>query len=130
MVETITGRHIRSAFCMTEPDVASSDATNMQATITADGDEVVLNGRKWWSTGIGHPHCRLLIFMGLSDATAHKYQQHSMVLVPVDAPGVTIERMLPVFGAFEAPFGHGEVSFTNVRVPKENVIAGLDAVLK
>ena len=116
---------IRSAFCMTEPDVASSDATNMQATITADGGDVVLNGRKWWSTGIGHPHCRLLIFMGLSDTTAHKYQQHSMVLVPVDAPGVTIERMLPVFGAFEAPFGHGEVSFTNVRVPKENVIAGL-----
>lgn len=116
---------IRSAFCMTEPDVASSDATNMQATILQDGDDVVLNGTKWWSTGIGHPNCKVAIFMGLSDATAHKYQQHSMVLVPLDAEGVTIERMLPVFGGYDPPFGHGEVSFKNVRVPKENVIMGL-----
>jgi alkylation response protein AidB-like acyl-CoA dehydrogenase len=116
---------IRSAFCMTEPDVASSDATNMQATITEDGDDIILNGTKWWSTGIGHPNCKILIFMGLSDATAHKYLQHSMVLVPLDTAGVSIERMLPVYGGYDPPFGHGEVSFTNVRLPKTAVIAGL-----
>lgn len=116
---------IRSAFCMTEPDVASSDATNMQATITEDGDDIILNGTKWWSTGIGHPNCKILIFMGQSDATAHKYLQHSMVLVPIDTAGVSIERMLPVYGGYDPPFGHGEVSFTNVRLPKTAVIAGL-----
>jgi acyl-CoA dehydrogenase len=116
---------IRSAFCMTEPAVASSDATNMQATITEDGDDIVLEGRKWWSTGIGHPDCKVLIFMGLSDPGAHKYMQHSMVLVPLNAEGVTIERMLPVYGTYDAPYGHGEVSFTNVRLPKSSVIAGL-----
>ena len=116
---------IRSAFCMTEPDVASSDATNMQATVTEDGDDVIINGTKWWSTGIGHPQCKVAIFMGLSDAKAHKYLQHTMVLVPLNADGVTIERMLPVFGAYDAPYGHGEVSFSNVRVPKANVIAGI-----
>jgi acyl-CoA dehydrogenase len=116
---------IRSAFCMTEPDVASSDATNMQATITEEGDDIILNGTKWWSTGIGHPNCKILIFMGLSDATAHKYLQHSMVLVPLDTAGVSIERMLPVYGGYDPPFGHGEVSFTNVRLPKTAVIAGL-----
>src|SRR5580692_10304698 len=115
---------IRSAFCMTEPDVASSDATNMQATALIEGDHVVLNGRKWWSSGVGHPHCRLLIFMGLTHRSANKYERHSMVLVPLETPGVKIERMVPVFGSYEEPFGHGEVSFTNVRVPLDHIIAG------
>ncbi len=117
---------IRSAFCMTEPDVASSDATNMQATITVEGDEIVLNGKKWWSTGIGHPQCKVAIFMGLSDAKAeNKYLKHSMVLVPLDTPGVTIKRMLPVFNTYDAPYGHGEVHFNNVRLLKTSVIAGI-----
>jgi len=115
---------IRSAFCMTEPDVASSDATNIQATALIEGDHVVLNGRKWWSSGVGHPHCRLLIFMGITDRSASKYQRHSMVLVPLDTPGVKIERMVSVFGSYDSPFGHGEVSFTNVRVPLDHIIAG------
>src|SRR5271156_3581300 len=115
---------IRSAFCMTEPDVASSDATNMQATARIDGDHVVLNGRKWWSSGVGHPHCRLLIFMGITDCSASKYRRHSMVLVPLDSPGVKIERMLSVFGSYDSPVGHGEVSFANVRVPLDHIIAG------
>lgn len=116
---------IRSAFCMTEPEVASSDATNMRATATPDGDTVVLNGRKWWSTGIGHPHCRVLIFMGLTDPHAPPHARHSMVLCPLDAPGVRIERMLPVFHAYDEPSGHGGVSFDHVRVPASNVILGL-----
>ncbi|MCP4438284.1 MAG: acyl-CoA dehydrogenase [Aureispira sp.] len=116
---------IRSAFCMTEPEVASSDATNMQATITDNGDTIILNGRKWWSSGIGHPDCKVTIFMGLSNPEAGRHQQHSMVLVPLDSPGVTVERMLPVFGAYDAPYGHGEVVFDNVELPKSAVIAGL-----
>lgn len=115
---------IRSAFCMTEPEVASSDATNMQATATVDGGEVVLNGRKWWSTGLGHPNCRFVIFMGLTDPEAPKHARHSMVIVPLDTPGVSVERMLPVFGALDEPHGHGEVSFTNVRLPVDHIIAG------
>ncbi|MEZ5152203.1 acyl-CoA dehydrogenase family protein [Rhodococcus zopfii] len=115
---------IRSAFCMTEPDVASSDATNMAATAIVEGDEVVLNGRKWWSTGIGHPDCKVLIFMGLTDPEAHKYQRHSMVLVPIDAPGVKVERMLSTMGFYDEPGGHGEVSFTDVRLPLDAIIAG------
>ena len=115
---------IRSAFCMTEPEVASSDATNMAATAVVEGDEIVLNGRKWWSTGVGHPDCKVLIFMGLTDPEAHKYQRHSMVLVPFDTPGVEVERMLPTMGFFDEPSGHGEVSFTDVRLPLDAVIAG------
>src|SRR5579872_4886574 len=115
---------IRSAFCMTEPEVASSDATNMQATAIIEGDHIVLNGRKWWSSGVGHPHCRLLIFMGLTDSSAAKYQRHSMVLVPLDTRGVKIERVLPVFGSYDSPFGHGDVSFSHVRVPLDHIIAG------
>ncbi|MFZ0294459.1 MAG: acyl-CoA dehydrogenase family protein [Candidatus Sulfotelmatobacter sp.] len=115
---------IRSAFCMTEPEVASSDATNMQATALIQGDKIVLNGCKWWSSGVGHPHCRLLIFMGLTNRSASRYERHSMVLVPVDTPGVKIERMVPVFGSYDPPFGHGEVTFTNVHLPVDSVIAG------
>ena len=115
---------IRSAFCMTEPEVASSDATNMQATAVLDGDEVVLNGRKWWSTGAGHPNCRVAIFMGLTDPQANRYHQHSMVLVPLDTPGVKVERMLEAMGFLDAPAGHGEVSFTDVHLPASAIIGG------
>jgi acyl-CoA dehydrogenase len=116
---------IRSSFCMTEPDVASSDATNMQATAVPDGDEIVVNGRKWFSSGIGHPNCRVLIFMGLTYPEAERHKRHSMILVPLDTPGVSIQRMLPAFGVYDEPFGHGEVVFDNVRLPKDSVIAGL-----
>jgi acyl-CoA dehydrogenase len=115
---------IRSSFCMTEPDVASSDATNMAATAVVEGDEIVLNGRKWWSTGIGHPDCKVLIFMGLTDPDAHRYAQHSMVLVPKGSPGVKVERLLPTMGRYDEPSGHGEVSFTDVRLPLSAVIGG------
>jgi alkylation response protein AidB-like acyl-CoA dehydrogenase len=115
---------IRSGFAMTEPDVASSDATNMQATAQLDGDHIVLNGRKWWTTGLGHPHCRFVIFMGLSDAHAEAHRRHSMVICPLDQAGVRIERMLPVFHDYDEPSGHGELSFHDVRVPLENVILG------
>jgi alkylation response protein AidB-like acyl-CoA dehydrogenase len=115
---------IRSAFCMTEPDVASSDATNMRATATVEGDEVVLNGKKWWSTGIGHPNCKVAIFMGLTDPKADRHHQHSMVLVPLDTKGVTIKRVLPVFNTYDEPYGHGEVWFENVRLPKSHFVAG------
>ena len=115
---------IRSAFCMTEPEVASSDATNMQATAVMEGNDIVINGKKWWSSGIGHPNCKVIIFMGLTDASANRHAQHSMVLVPVDTTGVNIERMLPVFGEYDEPFGHGEISFDNVRVPVSNMILG------
>jgi acyl-CoA dehydrogenase len=115
---------IRSAFCMTEPEVASSDATNMQATAVLDGDEVLVNGRKWLSTGIGHPHCEVIIFMGLTDPTADRYHQHSMVLVPRNTSGVKVERMLSTMGFLDAPGGHGEVSFTDVRLPAGAIIGG------
>ena len=116
---------IRSVFCMTEPDVASSDATNMQATAVIEGDEIVLNGRKWWSSGLGDPNAKVIIFMAHTpDESKDRHHQHSMVLVPVNTQGVKIERMLPVFGDYDAPHGHGEVSFDNVRVPVANFIGG------
>ena len=115
---------IRSCFAMTEPAVASSDATNIQASIRCEGNEYVLNGRKWWSSGAGDPRCKIAIFMGKTDPTAKKHQQQSMVLVPMDAPGVKIERMLTVFGYDHAPHGHGEVSYENVRIPVSNMLLG------
>lgn len=116
---------IRSVFCMTEPEVASSDATNMQATAVVQGDEIVLNGRKWWSSGLGDPNAKIIIFMAHTpDPSKDRHHQHSMVLVPCDQAGVTIERMLPVFGDYDAPHGHGEVSFDNVRLPLDHFIGG------
>ncbi|MGE5451069.1 MAG: acyl-CoA dehydrogenase family protein [Acidobacteriota bacterium] len=116
---------IRSVFFMTEPDVASSDATNMAATAVIDGDYIVLNGKKWWSSGVGDPRCKVGIFMALTpDESKDRHHQHSMVLVPMDTPGVEIKRMLPVFGEYDEPHGHGEVHFTNVRVPIGNFISG------
>ncbi|HLN01305.1 MAG TPA: acyl-CoA dehydrogenase family protein [Bryobacteraceae bacterium] len=115
---------IRSCFCMTEPDVASSDATNIQASIVRQGDEYVINGRKWWSSGAGDPRCKIAIFMGKTDPTAARHQQQSMILVPLETPGITIKRMLPVFGYDGAPHGHGELTFENVRVPASNILLG------
>ncbi len=123
-LEPLMDGTIRSAFCMTEPDVASSDATNMEATAIVDGDEIVLNGKKWFATGIGHPECKILIVMALTDAEADRHHRHSMVLVPMDTAGVELQRMLPVFGEYDEPFGHGEVHFNNVRVPVDNFIVG------
>ena len=115
---------IRSAFLMTEPDVASSDATNIQTSIRREGDEYVINGRKWWSSGIGDPRCALAIVMGKTDPEAERHRQQSQVLVPLDTPGVEIVRMLPVLGFDGAPHGHGEVVPRNVRVPVDNMILG------
>src|SRR3954451_12685817 len=123
-LEPLLDGTIRSAFCMTEPDVASSDATNMAATAVVEGDEVVVNGRKWWSTGVGHPDCRIFVFMGLTDPDADRHSRHTMVLVPRDTPGVRVERMLSVMGMYDEPHGHGEVSFDDVRVPLSNVLLG------
>lgn len=123
-LEPLLDGRIRSAFTMTEPGVASSDATNMEATAVVDGDEVVINGRKWWSTGVGHPDCRIFVFMGLTDPDADRHHRHSMVLVPRDTPGVRIERLLTTMGYADEPLGHGEVSFTDVRVPVGNIISG------
>jgi acyl-CoA dehydrogenase len=123
-LDPLLDARIRSAFCMTEPGVASSDATNMELSAVVDGDEVVLNGRKWFSTGVGHPDCQIFIVMGLTDPDADRHHRHSMVLVPRDTPGVKVERMLNTMGFYDEPHGHGEVSFTDVRVPVANVISG------
>lgn len=115
---------IRSCFSMTEPAVASSDATNIESSIVRDGDTYILNGKKWWSTGGGDARCKLSIFMGKTDPTAAKHLQQSMILVPMDTPGVTVKRMLNVMGYDDAPNGHAEITFENVRVPASNILLG------
>jgi acyl-CoA dehydrogenase len=115
---------IRSAFLMTEPAVASSDATNIQCEIRRDGDDYVINGRKWWSSGAGDPRCKIAIVMGKTDPENPKHQQQSMVLMPLDAPGVTVERALTVFGYDDAPHGHMEVELKDVRIPATSMLLG------
>jgi len=115
---------IRSAFLMTEPAVASSDATNIETRIERDGDHYVINGRKWWSSGVGDPRCKVAILMGKTDPKAARHQQQSQILVPLDTPGIKIEKMLPVFGYDDAPHGHGQVLLENVRVPVSNLLLG------
>jgi len=123
-LEPLLEGEIRSAFAMTEPLVASSDATNIESSIRRDGDDYVINGRKWWTSGIMDPRCKVLIFMGKTDPSAPTHQQQSMVVVPRDTPGITVLRSLPVFGYDDAPHGHGEVLFEDVRVPVGNILLG------
>ncbi len=123
-LEPLMNGEIRSAFLMTEPQVASSDATNIETSITLDGDEYVINGRKWWSSGGMDPHCKISIVMGKTDPDAPRHQQQSMILVPMDTPGLKIIRPLSVFGFYDSPEGHAEIVLENVRVPKENLILG------
>jgi acyl-CoA dehydrogenase len=115
---------IRSAFLMTEPAVASSDATNIETRIERDGDHYVINGRKWWSSGVGDPRCKIAILMGKTDPAAARHQQQSQILVPLDTPGIKVEKMLPVFGFDDAPHGHAQVLLENVRVPASNLLLG------
>lgn len=123
-LEPLLDGAIRSCFAMTEPDVASSDATNVRTEIREDGDSYVIRGRKWWSTGALHPNCRIAILMGVTNPKAPQYERQSMILVPMDTPGVRIERHLSVFGYDDAPHGHGDIVFDEVRVPKSNIIWG------
>ena len=123
-LEPLLKGEIRSAFAMTEPNVASSDATNIQSTIKADGDDYIINGHKWWTSGAMDPRCKVIIFMGKTDLNANRYSQQSMIIIPVDTPGVKIVRPLSVYGYDDAPHGHAEVIFKDVLVPKKNILLG------
>ena len=123
-LEPLLAGEIRSAFAMTEPAVASSDARNIECSIQRDGDDYVINGTKWWTSGMGDPRCKIMILMGKTDPKASTYEQQSQILVPSDTPGVTVKRMLPIMGYDDAPHGHGEVVFKDVRVPADNMLLG------